>query len=122
MAIERRLYPRFPLTCEVRVTLPEAGGEFIAEATHLSRSSIQLNCTPALFTALLKQQRLPYSCGLEFKLPWHKRLFRSEAYMVTHRRLSQMQYVLVLRLPDEDGDQAVWMESLLQQHASPGQE
>ena len=76
MGIERRLYPRYAVSCDVKVLLPNDGGEFHASATRLSRSSIQLNCETALFTAMLKQTRLPYSCRIEFKLPWHHQLLQ----------------------------------------------
>ena len=117
MAVERRLHPRYPLACEVKVMLPDAAEVFPAETTHLSRSSMELGCQLALFNALLKQQQLPYSCRLEFKLPWHPKRWVMDAHMMAHRRLSQQQFVLVLLLRHQDDDQAMLMASLLEQHA-----
>lgn len=118
MGIERRLYPRYAIACEVKVVLPDGGGEFMTKATRLSRSSIQLECDTALFTAMLKQQRLPYSCCIEFKLPWHSQRFVIEASLGTHRRTSWQNSVLVLLLRDEE--QALQLDNLLEQHAIPG--
>ena len=118
MGIERRLHPRYPIACEVRVTLPDNGGEFMTKATRLSRSSIQLECETALFTAMLKQQRLPYSCRIEFNLPWHAQGFSFETNLGTHRRTSQQNSVMVLLLRDEE--QALQLAEVLEQHATPG--
>ncbi len=118
MGIERRLHPRYPVSCDVKVLLPDESGEFHAAATRLSRNSIQINCETGLFTALLKQQRLPYACRIEFRLPWYPQLFRMEASLGTHRRVSQQNSVFVLLLRDED--QALRLEALLEQHATPG--
>lgn len=121
MAGERRSFPRYPVQCPVEVTLPESmpGATFAASSGTLSRTSIQIECTAELVTALLKQQKLPYSCRLEFKLPGHKHTFRIDASVVTHRRLSQQSYVLVLLLRHADADQENLLDNQLHRQLKP---
>lgn len=104
MSTERRSFPRYPVSCEVEVRLPEnEGGDlFAARCNNLSRTSIQIECGPELVVALLRQQKLPYACQLAFTLPAEDRRFSIPATVVTHRRLSQHQYVLVLILRHAD--------------------
>jgi len=106
MATERRSFPRYPVSCEVEVRLPEGEGVgeelFAARCNNLSRTSIQIECGPDLVVALLQQQKLPYACQLGFAMPADTRRFSIPATVVTHRRLSQHQYVLVLILRHVD--------------------
>lgn len=104
MATQRRSFPRYPISCEVEVRLPDGEGDelFAARCNNLSRTSIQIECGPELVVALLQQQKLPYACQLGFALPADARRFSIPATVVTHRRLSQLQYVLVLILRHAD--------------------
>jgi hypothetical protein len=115
MAVERRSCPRYQLSCDVLVLLP-IGGNHHAETTHLSRNSIQLVCNAELVIDLLKQQRLPYLCKLEFTLPWYRRRFAIEAQLITQRRMSQQQYSLALLLRHQDQEQANLLAALLEQN------
>lgn len=116
MSRERRAYPRYPVDFPVQVTVPgEAGlsSEFPALAANLSRTSIQFSCHADLVAALLRQQTLPYTCELRFRLPWHKHQFKLQAQVITHRRLSQQQYVLVLLLVHHNESQEELLDQLL---------
>ena len=116
MASERRSYPRYPVQCPVEVTLPEdaAGSVYNSSASNLSRTSIQIECGADLIAALLRQQKLPYMCHLKFTLPWHKKhKFNIDASVVTHRRLSQQHYVLVLLLRHSDEEQETLLDKQL---------
>lgn len=115
MAVERRSFPRYPVTCAVEITLPDAreAGTFAGTCINLSRTSIQLECSAELVVALLRQQRLPYSCQLAFALAGEKKPFAINATVVTQRRLSQHQYVLVLLLRHGDDDQEERLDAAL---------
>lgn len=121
MASERRSYPRYPVQCPVEVTLPEDRTETVhaANSSNLSRTSIQIECSSDLVAALLRQQKLPYACRLKFKLPWYKHSFRLDAHVVTHRRLSQHQYVLVLVLRHADPEQESLLDNQLTRQQKP---
>ncbi|MDY6984460.1 MAG: PilZ domain-containing protein [Pseudomonadota bacterium] len=113
MASERRSYPRYPVQCPVIVTLPDdPNATFKFQSNSISRTSIEIECNHDLITALLRQQGLPYKCQLKFSLPSHKYTFNVPASVVTHRRLSQQDYVLVLLLRHNDSAQ----EDLLDRH------
>lgn len=114
MASERRSFPRYPVTCPVEVTLPDdTATRYSVTSNSLSRTSIQIECSADMIAALLRQQKLPYMCHLKFVLPWHKHKFTIDASVVTHRRLSQQQYVLVLLLRHGDEAQENLLEKLL---------
>ncbi|HEY0963127.1 MAG TPA: hypothetical protein VGE69_12310 [Pseudomonadales bacterium] len=114
MASERRSFPRYLVQCPVIVTLPDdPNAAFKVKANSLSRTSIQIECNQELITSLLRQQGLPYRCHLTFTLPWHEQNFAVDATVVTHRRLSQQDYVLVLLLRHQDGAQEDLLEQLL---------
>jgi hypothetical protein len=122
MASERRSYPRYPVQCTVTVTLPEDATNTIykANANSLSRTSIQIECDAALIAALLRQQKLPYMFHLEFQLAWNKKhTFNIEASVVTHRRLSQQEYVLVLLFRHFDQNQEGLLDKLLAAQQKP---
>lgn len=125
MSKERRSYPRYLIDFQVKVTLPaDASGDkpqsFVAEASNLSRTSVQFSCTGELVTALLRQQQLPYICDLEFSLPVKDKKFNVPAQLVTHRRVSQLQYVLVLLLRHTDEAQEAVLDKLLHQQQNVG--
>lgn len=114
MAIERRSYPRYPVKCLVTVTLPDdANAVYKVQSNSLSRTSIQIECKQDLITALLRQQGLPYICHLQFALPGHEHIHDLDASVVTHRRLSQQDYVLVLLLRHQDDAQELLLEKEL---------
>jgi hypothetical protein len=122
MAGERRSYPRYTVQCPVAVTLPEDSTNTVhkAVANSLSRTSIQIECDAALIAALLRQQRLPYMSHLEFALPGPKKhTFNVDASVVTHRRLSQQEYVLVLLFRHFDQHQEALLDMLLAAQQKP---
>ena len=122
MASERRSFPRYPVQCPVAVTLPEdeTNTVYQANANNLSRTSIQIECNASLIAALLRQQKLPYMCHLEFVLPAQKKhTFNLDASVVTHRRLSQQDYVLVLLLRHFDQNQEAQLDKVLAAQQKP---
>jgi hypothetical protein len=122
MASERRAYPRYPVQSPVTVTLPDdASAAYLVQSNSLSRTSIQIECQQDLISALLRQQGLPYLCHLQFTLPGHKHTFSVDASVVTHRRLSRQDYVLVLLLRHEDEAQEELLETqLAERSTTPG--
>jgi hypothetical protein len=120
MASERRSFPRYPVHGPAKLTLPDdADTVYDVTTNNLSRTSIQIECSADLIAALLRQQKLPYMCHLEFKLPWYKYTFRIDASVVTHRRLSQQQYVLVLLLRHNDAEQESLLDNQLGKQQKP---
>lgn len=123
MSKERRSFPRFPVDIPVEVRVPANSNTaqmFPALASNLSRTSIQISCQAELVSALLRQQQLPFTCELAFVLPWHKHAFKLSAQVVTHRRVSQHQYVLVLLLKHDDERQETLLDDLLNQQQTVG--
>ena len=94
---ERRAFPRFPITFPIKVGLTGPNGklQFNAECVELSRSSIQISCDSHLIEALLAQEEYPHMAKLDFKMPDRSR-FSVASQVVTHRRLAQNHYYLVL--------------------------
>ena len=118
MSKERRAYPRSPVDFPVQVLVPvEAGDpqplEFPAGASTLSRTSLEIACSAGLIAALLRQCQFPYACRVRFALPGLDGHFDLKGQVVTHRRLSQQQYVLVLLLIHEDADREQALEQAL---------
>jgi hypothetical protein len=122
MSRERRSYPRYPVDFVVSVVVPAdpTVTVHVAGAANISCTSIQFNCQAELVAALLRQQTLPYTCELQFHLPWHVHEFRLKALVVTHRRLSQQQYVLVLLFRHEDEAQELLLDRLLASQQTVG--
>lgn len=123
MSRERRSFPRYPVDIPVLVRVPAHSNDaevYQAQASNLSRTSIQISCEAELVSALLRQQQLPFACGLEFVLPWHGYGFRLAAQVVTQRRVSRSHYVLVLLLKHHDAKQENLLDSLLGQQMSVG--
>ena len=116
MSIERRSFPRFQADFSLSVSLPDDADArvYSAQARTLSRTSLDFFCHADLVTSLLKQDKLPLSCSLMFKLPHHEHVFRLKAEVLTHRRLSQYQYVLVVLFRHDDPQQ----EELLAEEAA----
>ena len=115
MSSERRSYPRYPVECAVDVILAEPCTKpgYAASSANLSRTSMQIVCDADLVADLLRQQKLPYTCQLNFVLPWHEHTFNIPAHVVTQRRLSKQQYVLVLLLRHADVTQEDLLNDLL---------
>ena len=110
MSIERRACPRYALSCPLKVRLPAE--EFTATTLTLSRNSIQLTCKEALVKSLLRQSRLPYTCELELKFPLDSSPRVLQAHLLTQRRLSQQDYVMVLLLRHQDDDGLLLQQTL----------
>ena len=104
MSIEKRAYPRFHVKFPVNVQLPddEDGRLYPAEANTLARTSLEFTCHADLIHALLKQDRMPLTCRVRFKLPQLGHLFDLDAQIFTHRRMSQHQYALVVVFRHDD--------------------
>lgn len=122
MRAERRSCPRYHVDFELNVTVRDTNdGEeeqiFRAHALNLSRISIELSCGDGLVSALLRQRELPHTCELEFSLPWDAHVFMLDGQLVTHRRLSQFEYVVVLMLKHQDEQQADLLDTLLSRKA-----
>jgi len=115
MVVERRSFPRYPLTCRVAVTLPDdqQAGTFAGTCINLSRTSIQLECSAELGVALLRQPRPPYICQLAFALEVEEHPFTINATVVTQRRVSQHKYVLVLLLRHRDDSEEARLDAAL---------
>ncbi len=123
MSRERRSYPRYPVDFSVTATVAAGTPDALAcsvVASNISRTSIQFTCSTELLAALLRQPVLPHTCELAFRLPWHAHEFRLTAQVVTHRRLSQQQYVLVLLFRHEDAAQEELLDQLLGQQQRVG--
>jgi hypothetical protein len=116
MSTERRSFPRFQVDFPLSVSLPDEADAkvYSAESRTLSRTSLEFECHADLVSALLKQDKLPLSCSLMFRLPHHDHVFRLEAQVLTHRRLSQFQYALVVLFRHDDPAQ----EALLGEEAA----
>lgn len=95
---ERRAFPRYPITFPVGVTLTgqEVNMRFDTECVDVSRSSIQISCDNRLIEALLAQEDYPHTAKIDFGIPGDSSPFNIFAQVVTHRRLSQNQFYLVL--------------------------
>lgn len=121
MLQDRRSFPRHTIDCPVEVLLPDAPDTVYAGSCRgLSRTSIQLECPADLIPAMLRQRTLPYRCTLCFTLPWDAQPFQVAAQLVTHRRLSQQHYRLVLLLRHADSAQEARLERLLAAQLPPG--
>lgn len=102
MTAERRLSPRYPLIFPVEVHIDSQNQplDFKTSSVNLSISSIEICCDNALIDHLLAQDKYPHTCQLSFKIPDQDNLFKLESQVVSHRRLSQNSYYLVLIFPD----------------------
>ena len=95
---ERRAFPRYPITFPVDFGLNNKSGniDFKSECVDISRSSIQISCDSNLVQALLANDEYPHTAKLDFSIPGDKSMFSVVSQVVTHRRLSQDHYYLVL--------------------------
>ena len=57
---------------------------------------VELACNDDLIQAILAKNTYPHECKIKFKIPGHPKLFEVSSQVVTHRRLSQQNYQLVL--------------------------
>lgn len=96
--IDRRSFPRYPITFPVAVSLagPDGKLKFQAECVNLSRSSIEVSCDSRLVEALLAQEDYPHTAMLDFSMPGDRSVYSAHAQVVTHRRLAQNHYYLVM--------------------------
>lgn len=99
---ERRAFPRYPITFSVTVALSGPDGEqkFDSECVDISRSSIQVSCDNELVEALLAQDEYPHTAKLAFSIPGDSEPYAVQSQVVTHRRLAQNHYYLVLVFND----------------------
>lgn len=95
---ERRAFPRYPITFPVDFGLNGKEGKvgFNSECVDISRSSIQISYDSNLVQALLANDEYPHTAKLDFSIPGDKSVFSIVSQVVTHRRLSQDHYYLVL--------------------------
>ena len=94
---EKRTFPRYPITFPVKVGIdgPEKKHKFNTQCVDISRSSVQISCDSAMVEALLAQENYPHMVDLDFSIP-DGSVFSIFSQVVTHRRLAQNQYYLVL--------------------------
>ena len=95
---ERRAFPRYPITFPVKFGLngAEDNLKYESECVDISRSSIQISCDSELVEALLASDEYPHTATLDFMISEDKSTLRVAGQVVTHRRLSQNNYYLVL--------------------------
>lgn len=96
--VERRALPRCPIDTEVDVSINSQGAEmkFLTHSINISLRGIELSCDDELIQAILAQKTYPHICKISFKLPGYVKAFDVKTQVVTHRRLSQHNYQLVL--------------------------
>ena len=96
--IERRTFPRYPITFPVTFTLGSGENEqsFETQCVNISRASIEISAETAAVKAMLEMSEYPQQANLKFHMPSHKIMFCASAQVVTHRRLSQHQYYIVM--------------------------
>ena len=112
---ERRISPRYLVSCAVQVAVTQDGNTSVYPATsiNLSRSSMQLACKPDLISAILRQPVLPHTCQLEFALPGYAQQFRINAQVLTYRRVAQDALVLVVQFINMEAEQEALLVSAL---------
>lgn len=95
---ERLAFPRYPIIFPVKFGLngAEDNLKYESECVDISRSSIQISCDSELVEALLASDEYPHTATLDFMISKDKSTFRIAGQVVTHRRLSQNNYYLVL--------------------------
>lgn len=115
MTVERRLFPRYPLVFPVAIRIDSHNEplEYNADSVNISRSSIQISCENGLIDHLLAQDKYPHTCHLSFNIPDQDHFFELEAQVVSHRRLSQSRYYLVLIFPDMPGNDSELLKEYL---------
>ena len=111
MSVDRRSHPRYPVDMKVRVRPLEIGEEFAADATNLSRSSVQVVCESDLVMTLVRNTQPPYICNLAFEIPGQPLPMKGQ--ILTHRRISQQHYVLVFLFKQLDEQQEAGLGQLL---------
>lgn len=96
--IDRRSFPRYPITFPVTASLagPEGNLGYPSECVNISRSSIEVSCDSRLVEALLAQEDYPHIALLDFSMPGDRSVFSVQGQVVTHRRLAQNHYYLVM--------------------------
>jgi hypothetical protein len=113
MSVDRRAYPRYPVDFRVRVRPLDIGDDFAADATMLSRSSVQVKCDANLVLTLVKRTQPPYVCDMAFNVPDQEQPLVLRGQVLTHRRVSQQQYVLVFLFKEIDEQQERGLVPLL---------
>lgn len=96
---ERRIVPRCDIDTEVKILINSRNRdqEFTGRSINISLQALALSCDDALIQAILAQNTYPHECEVEFCLAGETKPFRIKTQVVTHRRLSQLQYQLILR-------------------------
>lgn len=96
--VERRVLPRCPLSTNVDVEINSRGENlhFTTASINISLRGIELACDDNLIQAILAQDIYPHACKIKFRIPGHDKDFEIKTQVVTHRRLSQHNYQLVL--------------------------
>tara|TARA_R110000824_G_scaffold7892_4_gene35875 strand:+ start:107941 stop:108375 length:435 start_codon:yes stop_codon:yes gene_type:complete len=100
--VERRVLPRCPLATTVELEINSQGENrlFKTESINISLRGIELACDDALIQAILAQNVYPHACKIKFNMPGHSKMFELKTQVVTHRRLSQHNYQLILVFND----------------------
>ncbi|MDC0598845.1 PilZ domain-containing protein [Gammaproteobacteria bacterium] len=121
MLAERRILPRYPLEFSVSIffDLQDETKTFDVHSVNISSSSMEISCDEETIQALLAQQRYPQTCKLKFQIPGQEYTFDVESQVVTHRRLSQRQYYLVLSFVDFDDKSSELLQEYLNEMRNP---
>lgn len=90
--------PRCPLQTDVEVLIDSQDKEllFQTKSINLSLRGIELACDDGLIQAILAQKTYPHMCKISFNLPGYNKALEIKSQVVTHRRLSQHNYQLIL--------------------------
>ena len=113
MSTERRSSPRYSVDVALQVSVPELQTPFAAHAHTLSRTSVEITCHTELVAALLQQQQLPQLCNVVFTMGDKAADFDIAAQVLTHRRMSQFQYAVVLLFRHTGEQQECLLDQLL---------
>ncbi|MDG2091445.1 MAG: hypothetical protein P8J61_10200 [Gammaproteobacteria bacterium] len=90
--------PRCSLVTDVEVLINSKDTELVFHTNSLNVSlrGIELSCDDGLIQAILAQKAYPHVCKIIFKLSGYSKALEIKTQVVTHRRLSQHNYQLIL--------------------------
>ncbi len=81
---------------EVFINSQDTDKQFKTKSINIFLRGIELACGDGLIQAILAQKAYPHICKISFKLPGNTKYFEVKTQVVTHRRLSQQNYQLIL--------------------------
>lgn len=115
MQSDRRLFPRYDLVFPVEVHLdPQQEKQiFSTESCNISQKSIEVSCDEQIINTLVAQKSYPHTGRLSFELPNNQYPFDIAAQVVSHRRLSQHQFLLAFIFTEEENSWNVTLAEYL---------